>query len=560
MSDDINKIINPFEDPDPGILEQILSDRRVLTEVTRQSFFYFFYIYFGKHIEYPKAPFHLDMIKIAQDENIKRAVIMTFRNSAKSTILNTAYAIWSVLGAPQKKHVVIVSQTQQRVKDHLMNIGKEFENNQLLRENLGPFSQEDRWNSVSLVIPKYGARITAISAEEGVRGIKEGQYRPQIIIADDIEDSNSTKTKESREKTYNWFTGELLPLGEVDTKVIVLGNFLHPDSVCAKLSDLIKEGSMKGVSLKIPIIEDNGTITWPGKFPSLKSIEEFKKSIGNEVTWQRDFMLKAIASDYQIVRREWLHYYKPEDLPKRARNVLIFNYIGVDLAISQKETSDYTAIVAMLVARWTEECKAYVLPMPVNKRLTFPEIIEQIKFLVRDLSKDMTPEIFIENNGFQESLTQQLEALGIYATGIPSRGDKRERLLMTTAAIKQGKILFPEHGCEDLIEQIVSLGIEKHDDLADAFSLVANQYIIFGFKPSPGVEFINLSAQDSKSDEQSGKNNLPTKKKSDSGIRTYTLSFPNIDDYDGDDGFVIDRGVERGSGNFFNPSGRSGRI
>jgi len=75
---------------------------------------------------------------------------MAFRGSAKSTILNTAFALWCVMGTPQKKHVVIASQTQQRAKDHLINARKEMENdnNKLMRENMGPYQEtEDRWHS-----------------------------------------------------------------------------------------------------------------------------------------------------------------------------------------------------------------------------------------------------------------------------------------------------------------------------------------------------------------------------------------------------------------------------
>jgi phage terminase large subunit-like protein len=34
--------------------------------------------------------------------------------------------------------------------------------------------------------------------------------------------------------------------------------------------------------------------------------------------------------------------------------------------------------------------------------------------------------------------------------------------------------MFPEFGCEDLIKNITNFGTEKHDDLADAFSLLVN--------------------------------------------------------------------------------------
>ena len=33
-------------------------------------------------------------------------------------------------------------------------------------------------------------------------------------------------------------------------------------------------------------------------------------------------------------------------------------------------------------------------------------------------------------------------------------------------------MLFPRHGAEELISQLTGFGIEKHDDLADAFSIL----------------------------------------------------------------------------------------
>jgi hypothetical protein len=241
----------------PETLKKLLNDRPALIEATKQSFFWFFYIYFGRYFTYSVAPFHRKMIRIAQDETIKRAAVMAFRGSAKSTILNTAFALWCVMGLPNKKHIVIASQTQQRSKDHLMNIRKEIEDNKLMAENLGPYQEtEDRWHSTTLIIPKYEARITAISVEEGVRGLREGPYRPDVIICDDIEDSNSVKTIEGRDKTYNWLTGELIPLGDINTKIIILGNFLGDDSVLSRIEEKIKNKVMDGIFLKLKVLRE----------------------------------------------------------------------------------------------------------------------------------------------------------------------------------------------------------------------------------------------------------------------------------------------------------------
>jgi phage terminase large subunit-like protein len=50
--------------------------------------------------------------------------------------------------------------------------------------------------------------------------------------------------------------------------------------------------------------------------------------------------------------------------------------------------------------------------------------------------------------------------------------DKRARLALTTALIKSGVVQFPRKGAERLIQQLTGFGIEKYDDLADAFAIL----------------------------------------------------------------------------------------
>ena len=38
--------------------------------------------------------------------------------------------------------------------------------------------------------------------------------------------------------------------------------------------------------------------------------------------------------------------------------------------------------------------------------------------------------------------------------------------------IRSGRVFFPREGCEALIKQLVYFGVEKHDDLVDAFTIV----------------------------------------------------------------------------------------
>lgn len=468
-----NQLLNG---PTADFIKRIMEDRKVMVNVTKNSILYFFHIYFQRYLKYPPAPFHNEIFNIAQDDSIKRACVVAFRGAAKSTILNTAYVLWAVTGIQRKKFIVIASQTQQRAYDHLKDIRKEIEENELLRQCLGPFEEKtDKWNVSTLIIPKYQARISAISVEEGVRGIKEGPHRPSLIIADDIENLNSIKNEGGRDTTFNWLTGELLPLGDLNTKLVILGNFLHKESATMRFEKEIREGKMKGRFLRIPIIDEENNITWPGMFPTMESIEEFKCSIGNEIAWQREYMLNPIEDSTQIVKEKWLRYY--DQMPKLRGDDYWRTFIAIDPAASQNEGADFTAMVIASVFGREDDLKIYIHPNPINEHLTILETENKALFLARSLGNNCSPIIVVEGGGYQIALAQYLKNKGFRVEEFKLHGvSKDDRLKMAASYVQAEQVFFPnsENASKtdkELIQQILNFSVEKHDDLADAFSM-----------------------------------------------------------------------------------------
>ncbi|MCC7004841.1 hypothetical protein IT397_02910, partial [Candidatus Nomurabacteria bacterium] len=171
------------------LVQIMLCDARVRSEVTRTSHYWFFLTYLSEYVQYAFANFHHEMFALTQDAVIKMVCLMAFRGSAKSTIFTLSYPIWAVLGVQQKKFVLLVAQTQSQARLYLANLKRELESNELLRQDLGPFEErQEEWSAGTLVIPKYGARITAISTEQSIRGLRHGSHRPDLIICDDLED------------------------------------------------------------------------------------------------------------------------------------------------------------------------------------------------------------------------------------------------------------------------------------------------------------------------------------------------------------------------------------
>jgi len=451
------------------LIEKILKDRAVRREVTTRDFEWFFPVYFHKRFEYETPPFHEEIFRLLQDAKIPLFVLTAFRGSAKSTIVTIAYTLWAVFGIQQKKFVILVGQTEAKARQYLMNIRRQLEDNKLLRDDLGPIDEErDQWGATALVIRKLNAKIMIASVGQSIRGSLHNEHRPDLVILDDVEDTESVRTREGRDRLFNWFTAEIMPVGGKCTRFVVAGNLLHEDSLIRRLQKCIEDNPSLGVYREYPIKDENGNALWPSKYPTPESIEAERLKMMDSVAWAREYLLKTIAPDRQIIKPEWIRYY--DTLPPSNCNT--YYATGIDLAISQKETADYTAMVSAQVQhRYDKDMTAYIIPNIINKRLSSLETIEAAKTIADSFGRTDS-KLIIESNGYQETLVEHLKSARYQAEGIKSRGDKYARLRAVSFLVQSGRILFPHTGAEKLIEQILGLGIETHDDMADAFSIL----------------------------------------------------------------------------------------
>ena len=303
------------------------------------------------------------------------------------------------------------------------------------------------------------------------------QYRPDLIIADDLEDNESVKTLDGRNKTYDWLTTDVIPAGERNTRLIVVGTLLHEDSLMMRLKKEIQNGKRSGEYREYPLIDDIGNILWSGKYPDQATIDSERMRIGDEKSWHQEYLLRIISDSDRVVHPEWITYYQklPDKTPK---NEFRGYYIGIDLAISERERADCTAMVPVAVYGWGEEMRIYVLPFVANDRIDFPTALERAQALSSSLTHNgRKARLYIEDNQYQRVFVQMMVKESYPAEGITSLGDKRTRLTLTNPAIKSGKVFFPTTGAAELIPQLVGFGSERHDDLADAFAIVVGKII-----------------------------------------------------------------------------------
>lgn len=462
-------------------IELIIKDPKIRKELAYKNPYLFFHIYLAGYVKYPTAKFQEEIFELTEQEDPMLYEVIAFRGSAKSTIIAHSLPIWSFLGFHQKKYILLLSQTQQQARQSLINIKRELETNTLLIDDFGPFVEDsDEWRTSSLVIPKFGVRISAASVGESIRGLIHGENRPDLIIADDVEDLTSVRTKEGRDKTFEWFTSEVIPGGDLKTKIFLIGNLLHEDSLMMRIKERIENGKTKGIVKQYPLFDSDNNNLWPGKFPDLNSIETLKLSVPSEAAWFREFLLRIVSDADRIIYSEWVQYY--DFIPQTRGKEYKMTAVGVDLAISEKTTADFTAIITAQLFVIGDLPKIYILPNVLNKRLNFAEASDTVASVADTLGCGSDIKIYVESIGYQEALAQNLRSKGYSVESVNPKGDKSVRLSGLAPLIKNGTISFPNKGAELLINQIINFGVEKHDDLADALVYAVEPLITYAHR------------------------------------------------------------------------------
>lgn len=453
-----------------SIFRRLVTDKKFRVEVTKRNLLYFFCFYLSDYITNEMADFQREILALLQNENNKTVVITAFRNSAKSTFCSLLLPIWSIVGIHRKKNVLIVCRTEQKAQQTLSNIRTLLETHELLCADHGAFyNGNDEWNRQTLVIPKYDARITVVSIPESIRGIRHKQYRPDLMVFDDIEDVQSAKTQESRDKTWETIMAEFMPAGSIDTRYVFIGNLVHMDSVMVRLRNLIQNGKMSGIYRSYPLLDQDNHILWQGMYPDMAAVSSLKHQQPSEIDFLREYMLKILPDGSQIIHFDDIHRYTEDDLRPRADFQMYL--ISIDPAVSKATTADYTAIIVFKIYGSGETLKICIMPHPINRRMELPEIIAEVKRILLSLGPNPVYKILAEGGSTQQGITQLLQYIGLNALDITPQGnDKRTRVSIAKNWIEK-TIFFPESGTEELELQLCGFETEKHDDLVDALTL-----------------------------------------------------------------------------------------
>lgn len=158
-----------------------------------------------------------------------RQVVAAPRGHAKSTNFTFKDSLHAILYA-YKHYILILSDSSEQAEGFLDDIKTELEDNANIIMDFGSLKGDKAWRT-GVILTKTDIKAEAIGSGKKVRGRRHRNWRPDLIVLDDIENDENVNTPEQRRKLKNWFDKAVSKAGDTYTDIMYIGTILHYDSL-----------------------------------------------------------------------------------------------------------------------------------------------------------------------------------------------------------------------------------------------------------------------------------------------------------------------------------------
>ena len=467
---------------------------------------YFARAYFPEYFIKPLGEFHIaayeELTKILAKPPSRRRLARGWpRGFAKSTIFNF-FTPTNAMVYGKRGFILQASDTESQATSFLADIKNSLDGNPHIFQDFGDV-KGNVWRSDMVAVKNANgvSYVAAIGAESSARGIRQAQFRPQLITLDDLENDESVQTLDRIEKRYKWLTRTLIPIGDETTDIIYVGTVLAESCVFDRVLndpawDAQKYSAIKRWSdsplwdewkrlytdltvskeerskqarefyeaNKEELLRDT-EVLWPeGK--SYLDLMEMYIDIG-DLAFQAEMQNTPINPQDCIFKRDWFSYYDPEVTLNRVK---IVEYAGaVDPSLGKSKLGDYTAIITL--GRGSDGF-IYVIDALIE-RMPPDRIIDTI---LQKAKQYRYTRFGIEVNQFQDLLRLELlrEATrrNIYlpVTEMRHNKDKVIRVQSLVPYVKNRYLRFNRNHTL-LLDQLYNFPKGRYDDGPDALEM-----------------------------------------------------------------------------------------
>ncbi len=443
----------PFEGKSPEARARRLAK-------AKQDHIYFAKTYLPHYFYEGFAPFHPAMSEAAQVAE-RPVIIASAGGFGKSSLVTIVEALHAVVfkTAP---FIVIGGMTEDLAAQSTAMVKVELEENERILQDFGHLKGKWKWEDGDFAT-RQGVRVKARGAGQAFRGLRWRQYRPSLVLLDDIEDDDLAVSPRRVQKVLTWILATVLPRLEArGWRLVLVGNVINRTGVIGTL--LFHPEYKEWLRRVFPAMDKRGRPTWPERFPT-KVLSTLKRILGF-VRFAREMMCAPVDDS---------HYFQPEKTQafphsklRDMKDVIVF----IDPSVLASRQGDYKAVVG--IGRAAEDDPREYLCACWIRHATIYSMVEACY----RINEELHPKVFaLESNGFQEHLKRDFDRAALVhgyclpLAPVTSKENKGVRIERLVPLHDSGDLLF----CREigdtplLLEQLYAwepLGRE-HDDGPD---------------------------------------------------------------------------------------------
>ena len=427
------------------------------------------------------ALFHKELTESFADDTIRKLNIIAPRGHSKSSLAACLWPLHHIFfNGNRPKFIVLVSKTEGHAIRLLQTLKDALDYSTDLRNAVGYWGQHSAkvWKTTEVVL-KDGTMILTRGTGQMVVGLKHGDQRPTLVVLDDPEDMNNTKTAEAMEWNLRWLLQALVPaLDPQIGRICIIGTPQHQRCMVETMK--VTTGWR---TLLYDAEVSEGVSLWPEWWPweRLKEEEESLASIGRVSSYYREYRCQIVGDEDQLFKESYIRYYdgiirtnadnehelilsKKDGITQQQTVIPVNIFMGVDPASSTAQTADYSTIVPIAIDPGGDR---YILPY-YQKRVTPLVLADNIIAYAKKYVG--LKRCRIESVGYQEMLREYIRSK-TYIPGLEikenPRTSKSNRLETLQPFFAQGKVYIMED-MRPLIEELLMYPRGKNDDLLDA--------------------------------------------------------------------------------------------
>ncbi len=261
------------------------------------------------------------------------------REHAKSTALTMDYILAEALFRTSD-YIILIGSTEEGAVEQLGNISEELHENEDLRREFGVkgFPSDSKQDLIVEMKDGYKFRILCRGAEQRIRGRLWKGKRPNLLVADDMEDDEQVENPDRRAKFRRWFFRAAKQAVGRWGKTRVHGTILHEDSL---LSRLRRNKTWKHQFYKAHEgFDDFSNILWPEQWPEerLKARRQEFIEDGDSAGYAQEFLNDPLDHSDAFLKRDDFLAMKEEDYD--AEKIIC---AAADFAVSRADKANRTS-------------------------------------------------------------------------------------------------------------------------------------------------------------------------------------------------------------------------